>query len=41
MKQGAPDRWVSRMLPQTVRVRLALLYAGLFLAAGALLLGLT
>ena len=33
--------WVRRRIPQTVRVRLALAYAVLFLAAGAALLGVT
>lgn len=33
--------WIRARLPQTVRVRLSLLYAGLFLAAGTLLLALT
>jgi signal transduction histidine kinase len=33
--------WISRRLPQTVRVRLSVLYAALFLAAGAILLGVT
>jgi signal transduction histidine kinase len=34
-------RWLRQLLPRTVRVRLSLLYALLFLAAGAALLGLT
>jgi signal transduction histidine kinase len=34
-------KWFRRHLPQTVRVRLSVLYAVLFLAAGALLLALT
>ncbi|HEY7948407.1 MAG TPA: HAMP domain-containing sensor histidine kinase [Acidimicrobiales bacterium] len=33
--------WTTRRLPQTVRVRLSVLFAALFLAAGAILLGVT
>jgi signal transduction histidine kinase len=33
--------WTTRRLPQTVRVRLSVLFAALFLAAGATLLGVT
>jgi signal transduction histidine kinase len=33
--------WITRLLPQTVRVRLSVLYAVLFLSAGATLLGVT
>ena len=35
------DGWFRRVMPQTFRVRLSLIYAALFLAAGATLLGLT
>jgi len=39
---GPPSRrWFRRFWPQKVRTRLTLLYAGLFLAAGSALLGLT
>ena len=39
---GARDpAWLRKWLPQKVRTRLTLLYAGLFLAGGLLLLGLT
>jgi signal transduction histidine kinase len=41
MTHSAFIRWVSRQLPQRVRTRMAILYAALFLAAGALLLALT
>ncbi len=41
MNPGHPVERLRRRLPQTVRVRLAILYAALFFAAGALLLGLT
>jgi len=37
----APRRWPARWLPQTFRVRLTLLFAALFLAAGAALLGIS
>jgi len=36
-----PITWFRRRAPQTIRVRLSILYATLFLAAGALLLALT
>ena len=36
-----PIAWLRRRAPQTIRVRLSILYAALFLAAGALLLALT
>ena len=36
-----PIAWIRRRVPQTIRVRVSILYAALFLAAGALLLALT
>ena len=36
-----PRRLIQRCWPQRIRIRLALIYAGLFLAAGSVLLGLT
>jgi signal transduction histidine kinase len=37
----SPARWLRRCWPQKVRTRLTLIYAGLFLAGGSALLGLT
>jgi len=37
----APTRWYRRLWPQKVRTKLTLIYAGLFLLGGSLLLGLT
>ena len=41
MSRFRPIEALRRWLPQTVRMRLSILYASLFLGAGALLLGLT
>jgi signal transduction histidine kinase len=41
MTWHAPPRWLGRLWPRKIRLRLALLYAGLFLATGSALLALT
>jgi signal transduction histidine kinase len=41
MRRLVTATWITRRLPQTVRARLSVLFALLFLAAGAVLLGVT